>query len=127
MGIVPATCLAIYRALEKISPGPQHLLVDYLRLADIDLPQTPLVKGDARSLSIASASILAKTTRDAILVEMDSVYSGYSLSRNKGYGTAAHRQAIERLGPCEIHRRSFAPISDYYSLFPPDGRELSSD
>ncbi len=119
IGIVPATCLAIARALVHICPDPQHLLVDYLRLSDIKLPQTPLVKGDARSLSIASASILAKTARDAVLIEMDETYPGYHLAQNKGYATEMHRRAIETLGPCEIHRRSFSPITDYYSLFPP--------
>lgn len=119
IGIVPATCLAISRALEKLDVMVEHLLVDYLKLPDIDVSQTPLIKGDARSLSIASASILAKTERDALLVKMDRDFPGYHFASNKGYGTAEHRQAIGVLGPCEQHRCSFAPVADHYSLFPP--------
>lgn len=110
MGIVPATRLAIYRALESLFITPQHLLVDFLRLPECTIPQTPIVKGDARSLSIASASILAKTTRDALMTSFDSHYPGYGFARHKGYGTLVHRLALERLGPCLIHRRSFAPV-----------------
>ena len=118
LGIVPATCLAASRALECLGISPQHLLVDYLTLPNVNLPQTPLVKGDARSLSIAAAAILAKTARDAVLIELEQTFPGYDFARNKGYATQAHRQAISTLGPCEIHRRSFAPVSDYDSLFP---------
>jgi ribonuclease HII len=125
IGIVPATCLAISRALEQIQQTPDHLLVDYLQIPDVTIPQTPLVKGDARSLSIACASILAKTTRDALLVEMDGRFPGYDLAANKGYATAGHRRAIDALGPCAIHRRSFSPIAAYDSLFPPDGTDPS--
>jgi len=111
LGIVPATRLAMQRALEKLSPQPEHLLVDYLELPEVDAPQTPLVKGDARSLSIAAASILAKTARDAFLLELDDQYPGYGFARHKGYGTAAHRAALESLGPCREHRLSFAPLA----------------
>ena len=119
LGIVPATCLAASRALAGLSVSPEHLLVDFLTLPGINMGQTPLVKGDARSLSIASASVLAKTARDALLVAMDAEFPGYSFCSNKGYATEAHRQAIHDLGPCEQHRRTFAPVSAYYSLFPP--------
>jgi ribonuclease HII len=83
-----------------------------------ELPQTPLVKGDARSLSIAAAAILAKTARDAVLVELDQSFPGYSFAKNKGYGTVAHRQAIAAgtLQPAPEH---FAPVSAYDSFFPP--------
>lgn len=111
LGIVPATRLAMRRALERLSPPPQHLLVDYLELPEVDLPQTPLVKGDARSLSIAAASILAKAARDATLQELDAQYPGYGFARHKGYGTAQHRAALELLGPCCEHRLSFAPLA----------------
>ena len=107
MGIVPATRLAVHRALEALPEAPQHLLVDYLQLPEIALPQTSLVKGDQRSLSIAAASVLAKTARDACLIELDSQFPGYGLAQHKGYGTAAHRRAIERLGACALHRQSF--------------------
>jgi ribonuclease HII len=107
LGIVPATHLAVQRALKELIPTPQHLLVDFLELPDCSLPQTALVKGDARSLSIAAASILAKTSRDAWMCQMDSCYPGYGFAAHKGYGTAAHRQAIVRMGPTPIHRCSF--------------------
>jgi len=120
LGILPATQLAAGRALQSLSCIAEHLLVDYIALPDVDLPQTPLVKGDARSLSIAAASILAKTTRDSVLVNLDRTYPGYHFAKNKGYGTSEHRQAIDRLGPCNQHRKTFSPVRDYYSLFPPE-------
>ena len=110
LGILPATRLAMQRAIGQLSPAPQHLLVDAVRLPAIELPQQALIKGDVRVLSIAAASVLAKTARDALMVELDGSYPGYSLARHKGYGTAAHRAALECLGPCALHRRSFAPI-----------------
>lgn len=119
IGIVPATCLAVSRALANLEILPQHVLVDYLTLPEVICPQTPLVKGDARSLSIAAAAILAKTARDGVLVQLDQVFPGYSFAKNKGYGTAAHRQAISALGPCSQHRRTFSPVSAYDSFFPP--------
>lgn len=111
-GIVPATRMAVWRALDKLPSPPEHLLVDYLVLPDIPLPQTRLVKGDARSLSIAAASILAKTHRDALMVASASVYPGYGFEKNKGYGTVYHRDAIRSLGACPLHRTSFAPLRD---------------
>jgi ribonuclease HII len=111
LGIVPATCLAAMRALEELSIPVQHVLVDFLKLPECILPQTPLVKGDARSLSIASASVLAKTARDAVLRDLDDEYPGYGFARHKGYATAAHYAALERLGPCPIHRRSFKLVN----------------
>ena len=107
-GIVEATRLAAQRALNELVPPPQHLLIDYLELPDCSLPQTALVKGDARSLSIAAASILAKTSRDALMRQMDTCYPGYGFAAHKGYATAAHRHAILELGPTPIHRQSFA-------------------
>jgi ribonuclease HII len=119
VGIAPATRLAVSRALEKLNCPVEYILVDYIKLPEIKIPQTPLVKGDARSLSIAAASILAKTARDALMVEMDEEFPGYAFASNKGYGTEAHRKAIDNRGPCEQHRRTFAPVSVYLSLFPP--------
>lgn len=119
IGIVPATHLAASRALSELKVQADHLLLDYLLLPDREIAQTSLIKGDARSLSIASASILAKTERDAVLVEMDAAFPGYCFASNKGYATQTHRTAIATLGPCEQHRRSFSPILEYYSLFPP--------
>jgi ribonuclease HII len=110
--IIPATRLAAQRALAKLSIDPDHLLIDYLFLPDISTPQTSLIKGDARSLSIAAASILAKTSRDNLLTQMDKQYPGYGLAEHKGYGTISHHQAIERLGPTNFHRMSFTPLSN---------------
>ena len=107
LGIVPATRLAMTRALDKLSLSPQHLLIDYVELPEYEIPQEPLVKGDARSMSIAAASILAKTARDTCMRDLDAVYPGYGFVKNKGYGTAAHREALSRLGPCSIHRNTF--------------------
>lgn len=107
LGIAAATRLAAWRAVQALRPTPEHLLIDFFHLPECSLPQTPLVKGDARSLSIAAASILAKTTRDALLIELDQQYPGYGLAAHKGYGTLAHRQALARLGPSPLHRRSF--------------------
>lgn len=109
-GIVPATCLAVDRALAGLQLPPQHILVDYMTLPACPLPQTPLVKGDSRSLSIAAASILAKTARDELLRQLDREYPGYGFARNKGYATAFHRDAIRRLGPSSIHRLTFSPL-----------------
>lgn len=107
MGIIAATRLAASRALEQLIVNPAHLLLDYLFLPENPLPQTALIKGDCRSLSIAAASVLAKTSRDAILGELELVYPGYGFSSHKGYGTQAHREALRRLGISPVHRTSF--------------------
>ena len=108
-GIVRATRLAALRALHQFSLTPQYLLTDFrLELPQLDISQTSLVKGDARCLSIACASILAKTERDALLRELDARHSGYGLGKHKGYGTQAHRSAMKRLGLSPVHRKSFS-------------------
>lgn len=107
MGIVSATRLAMRRALETLVAPPEHLLVDYLHLPDVHLPQISLVKGDRRSLSIAAASVLAKTERDAEMLRFEGEYPGYGFAAHKGYGTREHRRRIVALGPCAIHRLSF--------------------
>jgi ribonuclease HII len=107
-GIVRATRLAAIRALHQFTLNPQYLLTDFrLELPQIDIPQTTIIKGDAHCLSIACASIIAKTERDALMRELDSQYPGYGLGGHKGYGTQAHRSALKRLGPSSIHRQSF--------------------
>ena len=111
IGILPSTRLAMKRALSSLTLMPDHLLLDFVTIPDLALPQTPLVKGDARSLSIAAASILAKTARDHVMREQDDQYPGYGWMTNMGYGTAAHRSAIQNLGLTPIHRRSFRPMS----------------
>jgi len=110
LGIVPATRLAVRRALSQLSLLPNHLLVDYLNLPGETIPQTSLIKGDARSLSIAAASILAKTSRDRVCRELDLNYPGYGFARHKGYGTQFHINALRQLGPSPVHRRSFKPV-----------------
>jgi len=107
IGIAPATRLAVQRAVDQLTISPQHLLVDYLTLPELSIPQTALVKGDMRSLSIAAASVLAKTARDAHLRRLDDEYPGYGFARHKGYGTQEHIERINSSGPCPIHRRSF--------------------
>jgi ribonuclease HII len=105
LGIVPATKLAAARALADLSPD--YLLTDYLVFREDPLPQTALVKGDQRSLSVAAASVLAKTDRDAVMRALEGSHPGYGFARHKGYGTRLHREAIARVGLCEIHRKSF--------------------
>ena len=107
IGIVPATRCAIARAIEQLVVCPQHLLIDYLANPEISIPQTCLVKGDRRALSIAAASILAKTARDEQMRLLDPCYPEYGFARHKGYGTRAHRDALQVLGPSPIHRKSF--------------------
>jgi ribonuclease HII len=114
LGIVPATKLAARRALDSLAPNyllPDYLLTDYLLFPELDLPQTALVKGDQRSLSVAAASVLAKTARDALMCAADGRYPGYGFARHKGYGTRFHQQALARLGSCALHRRSFSGCS----------------
>jgi len=108
LGIVAATRLAALRALEMLSLFPDYLLTDFrLELPELDISQTAIVKGDARCLSIACASVLAKTTRDALMQELDVQHSGYQLGKHKGYGTQVHRLALKRLGYSSVHRKTF--------------------
>jgi ribonuclease HII len=109
-GIVPATHLAARRALKGLGQEPQHLLVDFITVRKIELPQTSMIYGDARCLSIAAASVIAKVARDAELCKLDPRYPLYGFASHKGYATEEHLQAIKKHGPCAIHRHSFAPI-----------------
>ena len=109
MGIIAATRLAMKRALAQLLPYPNYLLIDALRLSDVNLEQSALIKGDQRSLSIAAASVLAKTTRDAWMREIEHSYPGYGFAQHKGYGTRLHQTSLETLGPTPIHRMSFKP------------------
>ena len=113
-----AGLLAMRRAVEGLSVAPQHLLLDARRLKDVPLPQERIVKGDARSLSIAAASILAKTARDALMRDLDARYPGYGFSRHKGYPGKAHVAALKSLGACPEHRRSFDPVREVLGLPP---------
>jgi len=112
LGILPATHLAAQRALRSLPIQPHHLLLDYLFLPDADQPQTSLIKGDQRSLSIAAASIFAKTTRDTMLCELETRYPGYGFNFHKGYGTRAHIKALNKLGPSPAHRNTFRPVAE---------------
>ncbi|MBI4217155.1 MAG: ribonuclease HII [Chloroflexi bacterium] len=110
-GIVPATRRAMALAVGQLSPAPDYLLIDALALPEAALPQKAIIHGDALCYSIAAASIVAKVSRDHLMQEMEAAYPGYGFARHKGYGTAAHLECLRRLGPCPIHRRSFAPLS----------------
>jgi len=107
LGIVGAVYLAAKRALCMLGLTPQHLLLDFFTIPDLTIPQTPLIKGDRRSLSIAAASILAKTYRDQWMVEKDSCNPDYGFARHKGYGTQMHREALQTYGLSSIHRKSY--------------------
>ena len=111
LGIAAATRSAMMRAVACLAVPPDFLLIDYLTLTDLPQEQLGLVHGDALSLSIAAASIVAKVTRDRWMVEQEPVYPGYGFARHKGYGTPEHRAALQRLGPSGLHRRSFRPLS----------------
>jgi ribonuclease HII len=112
MGIVAATRQAMGLALAQLPTAPEALLIDYLRLPDQPFPQQPIPHGDRLSLSIAAASILAKVTRDQLLISYEKAYPGYGFARHKGYGTQVHRAALTHLGPCALHRCSFSPVRE---------------
>ena len=109
VNIYEATKLAMLEALDKLEPQPQHLLIDAMTL-DTPIPQQSIIKGDANSLSIAAASIVAKVTRDRLMVDYDQTYPGYGFAKNAGYGTAEHLEGLEKYRITPIHRRSFEPI-----------------
>ncbi len=118
INIYHAGLLAMRRAVEQIDPPPEHLLIDARRLRDVRIPQTSIIRGDAESISIAAASIVAKVHRDAWMVELDREHPGYGFARHKGYPVPEHYAALERLGATEIHRRSFAPVRRALGLVP---------
>jgi ribonuclease HII len=109
---------AMRRAIEALAPSAEHLLVDGRRLPGLELPQERIVGGDAKSLSIAAASILAKTARDARMRALDAEFPGYGFAQHKGYPVAEHVRALGKLGACPIHRRSFAPVREILGLPP---------
>ena len=106
-GIVKATRLAMKWAIARLAPAPEALLIDYMRLPEVGLPQKGIIDGDASCFSIACASIVAKVARDRLMVELSRTYPGYGFAQNKGYGTREHIACLCRLGPSPIHRRSF--------------------
>ena len=109
VNIYEATKLAMLEAIQELAPQPQHLLIDAMKL-DLPISQTSIIKGDANSLSIAAASIVAKVTRDQMMTAYDQEYPGYDFAQNAGYGTTRHLEGLEKQGVTPIHRRSFEPI-----------------
>lgn len=115
-GIASATKLAMRYAIEQLPTRPDYLLIDYVRLPAVRIPQKSVIDGDSICFSIAAASIVAKVTRDRLMVELDSQFPGYGLAQHKGYGTREHLEALRKLGPCPIHRKTFEPVKG--RLFP---------
>ena len=112
LNIYAATQAAMIRSVKALHHQPSHLIVDAVPL-DIPVPQTTLIKGDQKSISVAAASIVAKEYRDHLMAIYDRLYPGYGFKDNMGYGTAAHLAGLEQLGACTIHRRTFRPVPDY--------------
>lgn len=110
-GVARANSLALTRAVRRLSPTPDVVLVDYFRLPECPLPQENITRGDSLSLSIACASIIAKVIRDRWMIRWEKLVPGYDFAGNKGYGTARHRRALEERGPSRIHRMSFRPMA----------------
>jgi ribonuclease HII len=117
MNILRATHLAMQRALTGLVALPEHLLIDGLPVPALTLPQTAIVDGDARSFSIAAASVIAKVTRDRMMMSWDEEFPVYEFARNKGYGTQGHLEKLRSHGPCQLHRRSFGPVAQTYFSF----------
>ena len=116
IGILNATRIAMCHAVEQLACPPDYLLIDFLRLPQLRISQKPIVHGDKLCLSIACASIIAKVTRDRIMVELDQLHPGYGLANHKGYGTRLHVSCLHRHGPSPIHRHSFAPVREAAQL-----------
>jgi len=111
-GIIKATRLAMKLAIDQLSPPPESLLIDYMSLPEVTLPQRGIKNGDRLCFSIACASIMAKVARDQLMIELDGIHSGYGLAQHKGYGTEKHLSCLRRLGPSPIHRQSFKPVRE---------------
>ncbi|MBR3660506.1 MAG: ribonuclease HII [Bacilli bacterium] len=112
VNIYEATKLAMLDAIKRCMIKPEHVLIDAMKL-NIDIPSTSIIKGDAKSLSIAAASVIAKVTRDRMMIELDKKYPMYDFKNNKGYPTKKHLEAIEKYGIIAEHRRSYGPVKDY--------------
>lgn len=109
VNIYEATKIAMKEAIKNLNITPEHVLIDAMKL-ELNIPSTSIIKGDAKSESIAAASIIAKVTRDHMLDEMDKEYPMYDLKNNKGYGTKKHLEALQTYGPCKYHRVSYSPV-----------------
>lgn len=116
LNILRATHLAMARALSRITPPPDLALIDGLPVPGLPCPSKAIVRGDSQSLSIAAASIIAKVTRDRIMLDLDRQYPGYKFGRHKGYGTQIHMKALLELGPSPVHRQSFRPVQEAVRL-----------
>jgi ribonuclease HII len=112
LNILEATRLAMRRAIDNLAPPPDYLLIDAVTLPAVRIPLRPIIKGDALSLSIAAASIIAKVTRDHLMAAYHETFPQYNFLSHKGYGTAEHLRMLSRFGPCSIHRRTFAPVRE---------------
>jgi len=121
MGIGHAALAAMLRAVGRLPLEPGHLLLDFIHVRECPYTYDTIVKGDSRSYSIAAASNVAKVTRDRLMVEAEEIYPGYNFAQHKGYPTKVHFDRLNELGPCPIHRRSFAPVAQA-SMFPANGR-----
>ena len=117
IGIGQAAIQSMMRAVAALPVRPAHLLLDYVPIRECPLPYRAIVKGDSISYSIAAASNVAKVTRDRLMQEADARFPGYAFAQNKGYPTAQHRSRLRELGPCSLHRRSFAPVRDAARLW----------
>lgn len=115
LNIYQATKKGMLLAISGLKQKPDYALIDAMPLGELDIPHNSIIHGDARCASVAAASILAKVTRDEYMEKMDIKYPNYGFKKHKGYGTKAHMEALEKYGPCEIHRKTFAPVSKYYS------------
>ncbi len=129
LNIYQATKKGMLEAINGLKVTPEHVLIDAMPLGELKLPHTSIIHGDALSASIAAASILAKVERDHFMEKMDVKYPNYGFKRHKGYCTKAHLEALEKYGPCKIHRKTFAPVSKYFTkqlsldLFGEDSKE----
>ncbi len=113
VNIYEATKLAMYEAIENAQVKPEHVLIDAMKLEKLDIPSTSIIKGDAKSISIAAASVIAKVTRDRMMVELDKKYPMYGFKKHKGYPTKAHVEAIDKYGIIDEHRKTFKPVCNY--------------
>lgn len=115
LNIYQATKKGMLEAINKLKVKPDHCLIDAMPLNELEIPHTSIIHGDARCASVAAASIIAKVTRDDYMEKMDIKYPNYGFKNHKGYGTKAHMEALEKYGPCKIHRKTYAPVSKYYN------------
>ena len=113
VNIYEATKLAMYEAINNSKIKPEHVLIDAMKLEELEMPSTSIIKGDLKSITISAASIIAKVTRDRMLVELDKKYPEYGFAKNAGYGTKQHIEAIEKYGIIPEHRKTFKPVSDH--------------